>query len=83
MRPAEDAELDGATEAKGSEPSRSTFTQPSAEVDDGPPGVFEDSDSDDDRPSRWAGAQSRLPIPEDDVPDLIDDGLKPAQADVL
>ncbi len=53
MRPVEEAELNGgAIEAKGSEPSRSTSTQPSAEVDDGP-GVVDDSDSDDDRPSRW------------------------------
>jgi hypothetical protein len=57
--PVEEAELDGeAIEAKGSEPSRSTSTQPSAEVDDGPPGVVDDSDSDDDRPSRWDGARS-------------------------
>ena len=61
-------------EAKGAEPSGKAKDTPSEEVEDEPPGVVDDSDSEDYRPSRWAwpqrqpnGAAGCL-----DVPDLLD-----------
>ncbi len=54
VRPGEDGASDGGvTEAKESEPSRITSTQPSLEEDEEPPGPVDDRDSEDDRPSRW------------------------------
>ena len=63
-----------------SEPSRSTSKQARVDEEEEPPGVIEDSDSDDDRPSRGVEAPSRRPPPADDVPDLIDDWLEPARS---
>ena len=65
---------EGVLEAKGAEPSRITKVLPSEEEDEEPPGVVDDSDSEEDRPSRWDSplSQPKVEVGCSDVPDLLD-----------
>jgi hypothetical protein len=64
----------------GSERSRSAPKLARVDAEEEPPGVVDDSDSEDDRPSRWEEAPSRRQPSDDDVPDLIDDWLGPTRS---
>jgi hypothetical protein len=59
-------------EAKGAAPSRITKVSPSEESEEEPPGVVDDSDSEEDRPSRWDRPLRQAEVGCSDVPDLLD-----------
>ncbi len=64
----------GVSESKESEPNRILSTKPGLEEEEEPPGLVDDSDSEDDRPSQWNEAHRRWPERDGTGPDGSEPG---------